>query len=121
MDIRPIRSADDHEAALREIDRLWGAPSGTPDGDKLDVLATLVERFEEREHPFEQPSPVEMIKFVMEQNGYGQADLAKLLGSRSRASEVLSGKRKLTLEQIRLLHSHWRIPLNSLIDAVKAA
>lgn len=121
MEIRPIRTADDHEAALREIDRLWGAPVGSPEGDKLDVLITLVDRFEAEQDPYEQSAPLDILKFMMEQNGYGQADLAALLGSRSRASEILNGKRELTLEQIRKLHAAWKIPIALLVGAAKAA
>ena len=121
MDIRPLRTPADHEAALREIDRLWGAPAGTDDGDKLDVLAVLVERYEDAHYPMPRVRPVEALKFVMAQNGRTQADLANLFGSRSRASEVLNGKRDLTLDQIRLLHRHWRIPAGVLIGELEDA
>ena len=93
MDIRPIRSNEDHRAALREIDRLWGAHPGSDDGDKLDILVALVERYEEANFALPRSSPLDVLKFVMRENGYNQADLAALLGSRSRASEILAGKR----------------------------
>src|ERR1700684_142295 len=111
MEIKPIRTDEDHEAALRRISALWGAPEGTPEGDELDILATLVERYEETRWPFEPSTPLEMLKFCMEQNDCTQTDLAKLLGSRSRASETLSGKRQMTLDQIRLVSKRWRIPI----------
>lgn len=115
MDIRPLRTPQDHEAALREIDRLWGALPDTDDGDRLDVMAVLVERYEDAHYPMPRVEPVDVLRFVMEQNGRTQADLADLFGSRSRASEVLNGKRALTLEQIRSLQRHWHIPAGALI------
>ncbi|MBX3484763.1 helix-turn-helix domain-containing protein [Phenylobacterium sp.] len=121
MDIRPIRTASDHEAALREIDRLWGAEVGSDDGDRLDVLATLVERYEEGHFPIPTSTPLEVLKFMMEQTGRRQTDLANLLGSRSRASEILSGRRNLTLDQIRLLAREWRIPAGALVGELEPA
>lgn len=121
MDIRPIRSAEDHEAALREIDRLWGAADGTDDGDRLDVLAALVEHYEDAHYPMPHAAPMDVLKFVMGLNDRTQADLAVLFGSRSRASEVLSGKRGLTLEQIRLLQHRWHIPAGALIGEMADA
>lgn len=118
MDVWPIRSREDHEAALREIDRLWGAAEGTEDGDKLDVMVTLVERYEEVGFPMPRTTPLGVLKFAMEESERSQVDLANLLGSRSRASEILSGKRDLTLEQIRLLQVEWRIPAGALIGAL---
>lgn len=119
MDIRPIRNDEDHTAALRRIDALWKAPEGTPEGDELDVLATLVERYEQTRWPIEPSTPLEMLKFNMEQNGRTQTDLAALLGSRSRASEILNGKRGLTLDQIRLLATRWSIPAALLIGELQ--
>lgn len=121
MEIRPIRTDADHEAALREIDRLWGSAPGTDDGDRLDVLATLVERYEETRWPIPRSTPREVLKFMMEQNDRSQTDLANLLGSRSRASEILSGKRELSLDQIRLLAREWHIPAASLIGELETA
>ncbi len=115
MDIRPIRSKEDHRAALQEIDRLWGAPEGSDEGDKLDILVTLVERYEEANFALPRSSPLDVLSLVMRENGYTQADLAALLGSRSRASEILGGKRALTLDQIRLLQRRWHIPAGALI------
>jgi HTH-type transcriptional regulator/antitoxin HigA len=121
MDIRPIRTEEDHAAALRRIEALWGAAPDTPEGDELDVLATLVERYEETRWPVQAASPVDFLKFMMRQNGRTQRDLAALLDSRSRASEILTGKRDLTLGQIRLLARHWRIPAAALIGELEDA
>lgn len=121
MDIRPIRTDEDHEAALREISRLWGAPVGSPEGDRLDVLITLVDAYESERWPIPKSTPLEVLKFMMEQNDRTQADLGKLLGSRSRASEILNGKRELTLDQIRLLAREWKIPAAALIGELEPA
>jgi len=115
MDIRPIRTVADHEAALAEIERLWHAAPGTSDHDRLEVLGTLVSAYEDREYPIEAPDPIEALKLYMEQQGKTQADLAMLLGSRSRASELLNRKRCLTMEMAWKLHTEWRIPAASLI------
>ena len=115
MNIRPVRSEQEYNAALEQIEKLWGAAPGTPEGDELDVLLTLVKVYEEENHPVPPPSPVEAIKFVMEQRGMKQADLVPYLGSRSRVSEILNGKRSLTLSMIRALHSKLGIPAAVLI------
>jgi HTH-type transcriptional regulator/antitoxin HigA len=115
MNIQPIRTQADHAEALHRIEALWGAAADTAEGMELDVLATLVERYEENRWPVEASSPLELLKFAMEQNGYAQSDLAHLLGSRSRASEVLSGRRSLTLDQIRLVSKRWHIPVALLV------
>ncbi len=121
MDIRPIRTNEDHRAALREIDRLWGSPEGSVDGDTLEVLVALVEQFEAVHFPTPGADPIGVVRFVMDQNDYTQADLAALLGSRSRASELLGGKRDLTLDQIRRLSAAWRIPAGALIGDLAMA
>ncbi len=121
MDIRPIRTDDDHIAALKEIEALWGAELGTPEGDRLDVLATLVVAYEEKRYPVPPADPIGVLLFSMEQNGRKQKDLAELLGSRSRASEILARKRELTLEQIRKLHREWHIPAGALIGDLEHA
>lgn len=115
MDISPIRNAADHDSALREIERLWDAADGTPDGDKLDILVTLVEAYERQRWPIQASDPVEIIKFIMEQRDATQADLAALLGSASRASEILRRRRPLTLQMIWRLHEAWGIPAELLI------
>lgn len=121
MDVRPIRTDEDLTWALRRIDELWGAAEGSPEGDELDVLATLVERYELKHYPIDSSTPLEMLKFSMEQNDRTQADLAALLGSRSRASEILSGRRELTLHQIRRLHQAWGIPVACLVGEMESA
>ena len=110
-DIRPIRTEADHVAALNEIERLWGAPLGSPEGDKLDVLATLVAAFEAEHHPVPDSDPVDLLHYAIEDMGRSQAELAELLGSRSRASEILNRKRHLTLDQIRAVSEAWGLPI----------
>lgn len=117
MEIRPIQTDADHTEALREIERLWGAASGTPDGDKLDVLATLVERYEEQHFPMPDADPVEVIVQVMADRGYTRGDFAAVLGSQSRATEILARRRTLSVEHIRRVHRSWRIPAELLIGA----
>jgi HTH-type transcriptional regulator/antitoxin HigA len=115
MELFPIRNDDDHQRAVREIARLWDSGDDSPEADVLDALATLVDAYERRRWPSQRSTPLEMLQFWMEQNGYTQSDLAQLLGSRSRASEILSGKRGLTLDQIRLVGKRWRIPVALLV------
>ena len=116
MEIRPIRNDDDHAAALREIERLWGAVIGTEDGDKLDILATLVEKYEEARWPSDDVSdPIDLLHYAIDELGHSQAELAELLGSRSRASEVLNRRRPLTVEMIRKISETWKIPADLLI------
>jgi HTH-type transcriptional regulator/antitoxin HigA len=119
MEIRPIISDLDHEAALKQIDRLWGAEPGTPEAATLDALATLVQAYEERRWPRERLDPIETIVASMQWNDRTQADLAALFGSRSRASEVLNRKRALTVEMIHKLQSEWGIPAELLIRPYK--
>lgn len=115
MNVRPVVTAEDHAAALQEIERLWGAAPGTPEGDLLDVLVTLVEHYESRRYPLEEADPVEVIKIHMEMTGRTQRDLAALLGSPSRASELLNRKRSLTMEMAHKLHKQWGVPADALI------
>ncbi|HEX8662573.1 MAG TPA: transcriptional regulator [Beijerinckiaceae bacterium] len=110
MEIRPIRNDDDHARAIAEIERLWGAAEGTPEGDKLDVLATLVDAYEANRWPLGSADPVEMLEFAITEMGRSQAELAEVLGSRSRASEVLGRKRALTIEMIDRISTRWHIP-----------
>ena len=113
--IRPIRTADDHKAALREIDRIWGAKPGSRKSDRLEVLSILVEDYEGRTESILKVDPISALKFRMEQAGYTQSDLAKLIGSRGRASEILNGKREMSKAHIRLISSAWGIPVESLL------
>jgi HTH-type transcriptional regulator/antitoxin HigA len=115
MQIRPIRTDADHSAALRRIDELMDAEPGTPASDELDVLATLVEAYEDRHFPIADPDPLAAIEFRMEQLGLTRKDLEPLLGSRGRVSEVLNGRRALSLQMIRRLHRELGIPLESLV------
>jgi HTH-type transcriptional regulator / antitoxin HigA len=117
VDVRPVRTEADYEAALETVDRLWGAKNGTPEGDHLDVLATLIEVYEEEHHPIDPPDPVDAILFRMEQMGLTRKDLERILGSRVRVSEVLRKKRPLSLKMIRNLHSELSIPAEVLIGA----
>ncbi len=113
--IRPIRTDDDYQAALARIDALMDAEPGSDGGDELEVLTTLVELFEEEHFPMDLPDPITAIKFRMEQEALSQSDLAPIFGSRAKVSEVLSGKRKLTLTMIRALNEHLGIPAEVLI------
>jgi HTH-type transcriptional regulator/antitoxin HigA len=121
VNIHPIRNDDDHHAALAEIDRLWGAPDGTEDGDKLDILATLVEKYEERRWPTEQPAfdPIDVLHYAIDEMGHTQPELSQLLGSRSRASEVLNRQRALTVEMIHRISEGWKIPAALLVKPYK--
>jgi HTH-type transcriptional regulator/antitoxin HigA len=114
-DLKPIRTEQDYESALAEIGRLWGARSGTVEGDRLDVLATLVEAYEAEHHPMDPPDPIEAIKFRMEQQGLTRKDLERLLGTCTRVSEVLNRKRNLSIAMIRRLHEELGISAEVLI------
>jgi HTH-type transcriptional regulator / antitoxin HigA len=115
MDIRPIKTERDYRKALKTIDRLMDARPNTPEGDVLDILATLAERWEEEHFPIEAPDPIAAIRFAMEQQGLSRRDLEPLIGSRARVAEVLNRKRSLTLPMIRKLHSALGIPAEVLI------
>ena len=115
MDIMPIRCEADYDAALAKIDNLMGAALDTPEGDRLEVLVTLVEAYEARRGPVEAPDPVAMIEHAMEARGYRQKDLAAVIGSQPHASEVLSRRRPLTLPMIRALTAKWNIPADVLV------
>ena len=115
MIIKPIRNEADYDAALEAIDGLMGAAPNTPDGDTLEVLVTLVEAYEARRWPIEVPDPVSMIEHVMEARGLLQRDLAALIGSQPRASEVLGRRRPLTLRMIRALSREWKLPADTLV------
>jgi HTH-type transcriptional regulator / antitoxin HigA len=112
----PIRNEQDRKAALARIDQLMNAEDGSSEAAELQMLAILVERYERDAFPIDPPSPLDAIRFRMEQMGYTQADLARLLGSRSRASEILTGTtQNLSINTIRRLHEQWRIPAEALI------
>lgn len=115
MSVRPIRSEADYDAALAEIEKLWGARSGTPEGDRLDVLATLVDAYEAEHVPMDPPDPIEAIRFRMEQQGLTRKDLERVLGTRTRVSEILNRKRSLSIGMIRRLHAELGISADVLI------
>jgi HTH-type transcriptional regulator/antitoxin HigA len=115
MSIKPIKTETDNQAALARIEQLWDAQPNTPEGDELDVLVTLVQAFEDVHYPIEAPNPVDAIRFRMEQAGLEDTDLVQYLGQRSRVSEILSYKRRLSIGMIRKLHEGLKIPLESLI------
>jgi HTH-type transcriptional regulator/antitoxin HigA len=115
MTIKPIKTERDYQNALKQIEKLWDAKPNTAKGDRLEVLVTLVEAYEEKHYKIEPPDAIEAIKFRMEQLGLKQSDLAKYLGGRSRASEVLNRKRKLTVDMMRSLRKHLDIPPESLL------
>jgi HTH-type transcriptional regulator/antitoxin HigA len=115
VDVKPIRSEADHAAAMAEVEALWGAPAGSPEGDRLDVLATLIDAWEAEHHAMDLPDPVEAIKFRMEQQGLTRRDLEGIIGSRTRIAEVLNRKRSLSISMIRRLHETLGIPAEVLI------
>jgi HTH-type transcriptional regulator/antitoxin HigA len=117
MDIKPVRTSKDHRAALAEVERLWDAKAGTPEHDRLEVLVTLIEAYEAKHHPIPPPDPVEAILFRMDQMNLDRKDLEELIGSRARVSEVLGGRRTLSLGMIRRLHRRLGIPAEILIGA----
>ena len=115
--LKPIKTKKDYEKALVVIDELWDAKPKTKEGDMLDIIVTLVEAYEQKHHPIYPPNPIAAILFRTEQLGLAKADLAKLLGGKNRVSEILKGKRKLTLKMVRNLHDKLQIPYESLIAA----
>lgn len=116
MDIHPIHTEEDYQNALARIEEIFDAKPGSEEGDELEILGILVDEYEKKHFPIEAPKPVEAIKFRMDQLGMAQKDLAKILGSKSRASEILSGKRSLSLRQIKVLYKKLRIPAEVLLQ-----
>lgn len=114
-EIKPIRTKADHKRVLAEVERLWGAKNGTPQGDRLDVLATLIEAFEEQHYPMDPPDPIEAIRFRMESQGLSRKDLETMIGTRTRVAEVFNRKRALSIGMIRRLHEELGIPAEVLI------
>ena len=115
MEIRPIKTEQYYSASIRRIEVLWGAKKDTPQGDELDLLVTLVESYEMKHYPIAPPDPIEAIKFRMEQMDMTKADLVQYIGSQSRVSEILNGKRKLTLGMIKSLYKGLRISADILL------
>jgi|SRR6185437_862732 HTH-type transcriptional regulator/antitoxin HigA len=119
-EVKPIRTEAAYEAAMAEMARLWGAKLGTPKGDRLDVLATLVDAYESEHHPVDPPDPIEAIKFRMEQQGLTRKDLEGILGTRTRVAEVLNRRRGLSINMIRRLHDKLGISAEVLIRPSRA-
>ncbi|MBV8963702.1 MAG: helix-turn-helix domain-containing protein [Hyphomicrobiales bacterium] len=115
-ELKPLRAEADYEKALIEVERLWGSKSGTPKGDRLDVLVTLIEAYEDEHYPMDPPDPIEAIKFRMEQRGLSRKDLEPLIGTRTRVAEVLNRKRGLSIGMIRRLHDRLGISADVLIQ-----
>lgn len=118
-DVKPIRTKADYRRALKEVERLWGTKLGTPEGDRLDVLATLIDAYESEHYPMEPPDPIEAIKFRMEQQGLSRKDLEPLIGTRTRVAEVLNRKRSLSINMIRRLHDRLGISAEVLIRPLR--
>ena len=114
-----LSDRSDYDAALAEIERLWGAKAGTPEGDRLDILVTLVDAYENQHVPIDPPDPIEAIKFRMEQQGLTRRDLESILGTRARVAEVLNRKRDLSIGMIRRLHERLGISAEVLIRPVR--
>ncbi|HLK84196.1 MAG TPA: transcriptional regulator [Xanthobacteraceae bacterium] len=122
MDIRPIRTDEDHRAALAAIEACWGAPEGTEEGDKLDVLTALVEIYEARRWPIEVSAgfdPIDVLHYAIAELGHTRAELSELLGSRSRASEILARRLPLTVEMVHKISEAWKIPADLLVRPYK--
>jgi HTH-type transcriptional regulator/antitoxin HigA len=118
--VRPIRTKVDYEKALAEVERLWSAKAGTVRGDRLDVLATLIDAYETEHYPMDPPDPIKAIKFRMEQMGITRKDLEPLIGTRTRVAEVLNGKRRLSIAMVRRLHAKLGIPAETPMRPTRA-
>ena len=116
MNIHPIKTEQNYENALERLEQIFDAKQGTKEGDELEILSILIEKYEDEYYPIDLPDPIEAIKFRMEQLGMKQNDLTEIIGFKSRVSEILNRKRKLTLEMIRRLNEYLRIPTNVLIQ-----
>ena len=118
-DIKPIHTEDDYKAAMKMLAVLWGALEGSPESDRLDILATLIEKYEEQHFPIDLPDPVDAILFRMDQQGLSRKDLEPMLGTRNRVSEILNRRRGMSIEMIRALHDKLHIPAEVLIKPSK--
>ncbi len=119
VELRPIRTEEHYRHALVELEQLWGLPLGTPEGDRLDVLLTLIDAYETSHDPIDLPDPISAILFRMEQQGLSRKDLEPMIGTRARVSEVLNHKRDLSIEMIRRLHDQLGIPAEILIQPTR--
>lgn len=116
MEIKPIKTDKDYDEALKRLDAIFEAKLGSVEGDELEILGILIDQYENEHFPIDLPDPIEAIKFRMDQMGYTQNDLANIVGLKSRASEILNRKRKLSLQMIRQLHARLNIPTDVLIQ-----
>ncbi len=116
MEIKPIKKEQDYNMSIKRIEELWGAKRDTPEGDELDLLCTLVESYEMKHYPIAPPDPIDAIKFRMEQMEMTKADMVQYLGSQSRVSEILNGKRRLTLKMVKSLFKGLKIPAEILLS-----
>jgi len=116
METKVIKTEQDYNKALERLEEIFDAPVDSPEGDEAELLTILIEKYEEEHYPIEAPDPIEAIKFRMEQMNMSKKDLANIIGYKSRVSEILSKKRKLSLKMIRQLHKELRIPYDSLLS-----
>ena len=117
MNLSPIKTEQDYQNALKRLDEIFDAKKGSPEGDELEILGILIEKYEDEKFPIELPDPIEAIKFRMEQLGMKNKDFAEIVGFRSRVSEILNRKRKLTVDMIRKISTSMNIPTEVLIQA----
>ncbi len=115
MNIKVIKTEEDYQQALERLEEIFDAPVDTPEGDEAEILSILIEKYEDEHYPIGPPDPIEAIKFRMEQMGMKKSDLAKIIGYKSRVSDIFSRRRKLTLQMIRKLHEKLKIPYETLI------
>jgi HTH-type transcriptional regulator / antitoxin HigA len=115
MNIKPLKTKKDYHLAMARLEKIFDAKPNTPEGNELEILGMLIEKYELAHFPIDFPDPIEAIKFRMEQLGYNQTDLVNVIGFKSRVSEILARKRKLSLDMIRKLHSSLKIPIEVLI------
>lgn len=115
MQIKPIKTEQDYQLALARLEKIFTAKPGTKDGDELEILGILIEKYEQEHFPVDYPDPIEAIEFRMDQMGLDQQDLTRIIGSKSRTSDLLNRKRPLSIHQIRLLHKELHIPADVLL------
>jgi HTH-type transcriptional regulator/antitoxin HigA len=116
MKVKVIKTEEDYKAALERLEEIFQAPENTPEGDEAELLSVLIEKYEDENYPISAPDPIEAIKFRMEQTGMSKKELADIIGYRSRVSEILNKKRKLSIDMIRNLHRKLKIPYEVLLN-----